>query len=210
MKKIKPAEPELPKLSEGFFDVEEEALFEEKTFSAQDVSYQTADNIALRNCQLDHVIFHKTKFDRLEVSNCIFDHCDFSNADWFGGSFHRVIFKNCKMTGTNFAEGYFRDCQFIDCLGDFCSFSSTNLKVVTFENCQLPQSEFFEITWQHLKLAENNLDDSNWFRTKLNGLDFTSNHFSKIALSQELLKGLKVNQEQALVIAAGMGLQIEE
>jgi hypothetical protein len=41
-------------------------------------------------------------------------------------------------------------------------------------------------------------------------LDLTTNQFSKIAFSMEHLKGLKVNSYQAMTIAAGLGLQIEE
>lgn len=47
-------------------------------------------------------------------------------------------------------------------------------------------------------------------RTKLADLDFTSNQFSKIAFSMEQLKGLKVDSYQAMIIAAGLGLQIVE
>jgi hypothetical protein len=47
-------------------------------------------------------------------------------------------------------------------------------------------------------------------RKKLSDLDLTSNQFSKIAFLMEQLKGLKVNSYQALTIAAGLGLQIQE
>ena len=93
---------------------------------------------------------------------------------------------------------------------NFGSYSATNLKNVAFENCQMTDSEFFEVTWKHLFLFNNELDNSNWMRTKLSGLDLTTNQFSKIAFSMEHLKGLKVNSYQAMTIAAGLGLQIEE
>ena len=54
------------------------------------------------------------------------------------------------------------------------------------------------------------LTGSNWFRTSLKGLDFTTNFFTTIALSQDYLAGLIVNQEQALVIAQALGLQIKD
>ena len=85
-----------------------------------------------------------------------------------------------------------------------------SLKNVAFENCKLTDSEFFEVTWKHLFLTNNELDNSNWMRTKLADLDFTSNQFSKIAFSMEQLKGLKVDSYQAMIIAAGLGLQIVE
>ncbi len=90
------------------------------------------------------------------------------------------------------------------------SFSSTNLKAVSFDHCQLEDSEFYEVTWKNLFLSDNQLTGSNWFRTSLKGLDFTTNFFTAIALSQDSLAGLIVNQEQALVIAQALGLQIKD
>lgn len=62
--------------------------------------------------------------------------------------------------------------------------------------------------WKHLTLQENQLNNSNWFHTKLATL-VTGQSISKIALSFEQLRGLTVDQEQALVIAAGLGLVID-
>ncbi|HBR81180.1 MAG TPA: hypothetical protein DEA34_00130, partial [Enterococcus sp.] len=69
---------------------------------------------------------------------------------------------------------------------------------------------FYEVTWKNLFLSDNQLTGSNWFRTSLKGLDFTTNFFTTIALSQDYLAGLIVNQEQALVIAQALGLQIKD
>ncbi len=77
------------------------------------------------------------------------------------------------------------------------------------DHCQCNDSEFTEVDWKHLTLEENQLNNSNWFHTKLASLDFRSNHFEKIALSMAQLKGLVVDQEQALIIAAGLGLVID-
>ena len=78
-----------------------------------------------------------------------------------------------------------------------------------FRKGKLNDSEFYEMDWKHLSLQENQLNNSNWFHTKLATLDFRTNQFQKIALSFEQLRGLTVDQEQALVIAAGLGLAID-
>lgn len=210
MKKIQPAKPLLPILEDGYLDIEEEAIYEGQHFLDQDLSYSTGKNLALRGCRLENVTLDRSRLERFECSNVVFSHCNLSNVEWLGGSFHQVHFDNCKLTGTNFAESYLRDCRFSDCLGDFSSFSSTNLKVVFFEHCRLSQSEFFEVNWQHLQLDHCDLNDANWFRTKLKDLDLRSCTFDKIAFSEELLRGLKVNQEQAITIAAALGLIIED
>lgn len=210
MKKNYPAPPILPKSFSGDFYLEDEALIEEIHGFDYDYSYLTCENLVLRRSILEKVTMQRTKLIRFEASNMIFKNCDFSNLEWIGGSFQQSIFENCKLTGCNFAESYLRDCQFKDCVINFGSFSGTNLKNIAFENCQLSDSEFFEVTWKHLFLTNNELTNSNWMRTKLANLDFTTNQFSKIAFSLEQLKGLKVDSFQALTIAAGLGLQIEE
>lgn len=210
MNKNYPAPPVLPKnFSEDFY-LEDEATIEDVRAVDFDYSYLTCENLVLRRSILEKVTMQRTKLIRFEAGNVVFKNCDFSNLEWIGGSFHQVVFESCKLTGCNFAESYLRDCRFKDCVINFGSFSATNLKNVAFENCQLTDSEFFEVTWKHLFLTKNELDNSNWLRTKLAGLDFTTNPFSKIAFSMEQLKGLKVDSYQALTIAAGLGLIIEE
>ncbi|MGO2890843.1 pentapeptide repeat-containing protein [Enterococcus devriesei] len=210
MKKNYPAAPILPQRFASDFYLEDEASFEAVHGLEMDFSYLTCENLVIRHSILEKVAMQRTKLIRFEAGNVVFKNCDFSNLEWIGGSFHQVVFENCKLTGCNFAESYLRDCHFKDSLINFGSFSATNLKNVWFENCQLSDGEFFEVTWKHLFLEKNNLENSNWQRTKLAGLDFTSNSFSKIACSMEQLKGLKVDSYQALVIAAGLGLEIVE
>lgn len=205
-----PAPPILPKNFTDDFYLEDEAVIDEVHAIEYDYSYLTCENLVLRRTILEKVTMQRTKLIRFEAGNVLFKNCDFSNLEWIGGSFHQVVFENCKLTGCNFAESYLRDCRFKDCMINFGSFSGTNLKNVAFENCKLTDSEFFEVTWKHLFLTDNELDNSNWMRTKLADLDFTSNQFSKIAFSMEQLKGLKVDSYQAMIIAAGLGLQIVE
>lgn len=210
MKKQYPAPPNLPKTFKTDSYFEDEAILEGVHVFEEDDSYLSFENLVLRHSILEKITMQRGKLTRFEAGNVVFKNCDLSNLEWIGGSFHQVFFDNCKLTGCNFAESYLRDCRFKDCVINFGSFSGTNLKNVAFENCQMTDSEFFEVTWKHLFLDRNNLDNSNWMRTNLFDLDLTSNQFSKIAFSMEQLRGVKVNSFQALIIAAGLGLNIAE
>ncbi|MDT2759037.1 pentapeptide repeat-containing protein [Enterococcus xiangfangensis] len=210
MNKNYPVSPNVPQSFSNDFYLEDEASIEAVHGYGLDYSYLVCENLVLRRSILEKVTMQRTKLVRFEANNVFFKNCDFSNIEWIGGSFHQVVFENCKLTGCNFAESYLRDCQFKDCLINFGSFSATNLKNVAFEHCQLNDSEFFEVRWKHLFLVDNELTNSNWMRTKLAELDFTTNRFSKIAFSMDQLKGLKVDTYQAVVIAAGLGLQIKD
>ncbi|MDA3974114.1 pentapeptide repeat-containing protein [Enterococcus thailandicus] len=210
MKKNDPIAPILSHLEEGDFYLEDEELFSNLLVKNSDQSYLSAKNLIIRDSHIQKLTMQKTILESFECSNVIFDHCDFSNLEWIGASFHQVTFQQCKLTGTNFAEGYLRDCSFNECLASMASFSNTNLKTVCFSDCQLEDTEFYEVRWKNLSLLNNQLTGSNWFRTSLKALDFRTNDFTKIALSLENLSGLSVDQEQALVIAASLGLIIEE
>lgn len=209
MKQRQPLAPVLPPAQTTDFFLADEQLFDALLAEDFDYSYLTCKNLMLKNSRLEKVVMQKTRLEYFECSNVIFHKCDLANLEAIGASFHQVVFDQCKLTGTNFAESYLRDCRFTNCVANFSSFSNTNLKTVTFTDCELKDSEFYEMTWKNLELKKNQISGSNWFRTPLSGLDFTSNTFSKISLSQENLRGLKVDQEQALVIALGLGLLIE-
>ena len=81
---------------------------------------------------------------------------------------------------------------------------------MTFANCRLTDSEFYNLKWQHINFINNDLTGSNWGHTSLNKLDFSNNKFYRIILEQENLRGLIVNSQQALVIAANLGLVIKD
>lgn len=213
MSKIK--KPIQPKLSaanlspfSGYLQTEE--LIVNQLIQEQDFSYDEVRATGFQTCQISKTNFSGCQLNSFEAQDVIFEHCDFSNAVMIGGSFHRVIFKNCKLTGTNFAESLLKDCQFIECVNDFSSYSYSNLKIVHFQECSLKDSDLHELRWQHLQLTNCGLTGSSWFNTELAGLNLATCHFDKIALSQELIKGLVVNQEQAIVIALGFGLIIDE
>ncbi|MGX7244185.1 pentapeptide repeat-containing protein [Enterococcus quebecensis] len=211
MKTKKPLAPVLPKLTQtDFISIDDETIIEGMLLQDQDLSYQDVRNLVFRECRFEKITMNRNHLERFECSNVIFDHCDLSNTEWIGASFHQVHFRQCKLTGTNFAESYLRDCLFEDCLADYASFSSTNQKVVEFKDTSLTDTEFVEVTWNNLLSDHCSLTGSNWFHTKLENLDLTKSTFEKIAFSQELLKGLKVTQEQAITIAAGLGLVIED
>lgn len=210
MKIKEPIAPLLPQLTEAdFISLEDEVIIEGLKLKEQDLSYQDSRNLVFRECQFEKITMNRNHLERFECSNVIFDHCDLSNTEWIGASFHQVHFRQCKLTGTNFAESYLRDCFFEECLADYTSFSATNQKVVTFQQTSLNNTEFVEVTWNNLLFNGCSLTGSSWFHTKLADLDLRQSTFEKIAFSQELLKGLHVTTEQAVTIAAGLGLVIE-
>lgn len=209
MKNKNPLKPIFTELKEvDYIYMEDEGLIENILVKNQDLNFQENRNIFIKETILEKVMMTHSRLKQLEVSNVLFDRCDFSNSEWIGASFHSVHFKQCKLTGTNFAESYLRDCFFEDCIIDYGSFSFSNQKMVVFEHTSLKQAEFFEMIWKDLYFSDCELSDSNWFNTSLTGLDLTKTTFEKIAFSKELVYGLQVTTEQAIIIAMELGLVI--
>jgi uncharacterized protein YjbI with pentapeptide repeats len=202
--------PNLPTLHAESFFLENEKVFSSINSEGGELSGDAARNMILKNSRIKKLIMHSTELELFECSDVIFENCDFSNLEWIRGSFQRVIFKDCKLIGVNFAEGFLRDCQFIDCIANLASFSDTKIKDVQFQNCRLTGADFYGLDWKNLGFSGSDLSESSWFKTKLAGLDLTGNEFEQIGLSMELLRGLIVDQEQAITIARGLGVIIRE
>lgn len=197
-----------PHLAVAYFFADDEGFLEGQAFADSDQSYGTAENLVIRQSTLTRIVMQNTRLERFEASNVIFEKCDFANLTWIGGSFHQVIFKQCKLTGTNFSESFLRDCQFIECKASLSSFSNSKFNRVLFDDCELEEADFLEVNWTKFALTNSLLNRTNWLGTKVATLDFTSDTFEEILLPQQL-RGLVVNQEQAITIAVNLGLVVQ-
>ncbi len=207
MKKREPLQPRIPRiLSDEIILPEDEGFYQQLLLADQDFSYLEIDQLCFQQSHIKKTKLLNMRLTKFECMDVQFENCDLSNVEWIAGSFHRVIFKNCKLTGSNFAESVLHDCQFIDCVCNYTSFNYAQLKIVHFQETSLLEAEFSEIKWTYLTLDKSNLTGTTWFHTLLNGLDFSHCSFEKIAFSQETIRGLTVNQEQAIVLALGLGI----
>ncbi|WP_318263861.1 hypothetical protein [Peribacillus simplex] len=61
-----------------------------------------------------------------------------------------------------------------------------------------------------MKFETCRLNEVNFSRTPLKGIDISSSTFQRITVSPEDLKGCEVSPDQAIVFAAMLGLKIKE
>ena len=81
---------------------------------------------------------------------------------------------------------------------------------MSFADCSLIDSEFSELDWKHLSFDNCRLTNSNWYHTPLHKLDLSTCDFEQIHFSQENIRGLILNQEQAILIALALGIVISD
>ena len=80
------------------------------------------------------------------------------------------------------------------------------------KNSDFTNANLSECTLKYLNIEKCNFTNANFFNTKLTNIDFSDSLISKIILSDNFsnLKGVKVNEMQALELSKLLGIVITE
>ena len=146
------------------------------------------------------------RFSKIEE---IFDNCDFSNCLFTESSFIRVEIKNSKFVGCNFIEARVYHFSSRETIFKYANFSNTSLEEMIFEDSDLSNSSFEESKLKHIYFEKSNLTQALLYRTKLNGIDLSTCEIQGIVTSIEDIKGLTVNNFQAIELSKLLGLTIK-
>lgn len=157
-----------------------------------------------QNCQcvdstLTEVSFHQNTFQN----------CDFSNTDFSGSTFVKTKFVNCKLVGCNFTNCSFFQTQIAGSNCAYANLYSSYQKEVVWSSSNLTSSVISETKFHQVKWQECNLQKAQLFQTILQGIDFTTCDLSGIVVAIPDLKGVKVNEWQAIELAKLMEIIIE-
>ena len=169
---------------------------------------QCGERLHLSSCKFDHCIFSKCNLERFDGMDLLFDHCDLSNLDLSHAVFHRCIFIDCRLTGADFTNTTFRNTTFQNCSAAYFNGACSSFKQCAFIQCDLSNSSFNDCEQQHLIFQECNLNQCEFHHTKMNCVDLSTSTIEGILLSLDTIKGMKVNQEQAISLVALLGIEI--
>lgn len=180
----------------------------EKRFKEEEENID-ADKYTFRNCIFESCRLSHSHFENAYFCDVIFQNCDFSNSDFSKAGFNRVEFINCKLIGCEFIESdifntYIKESNFA-----YVNFSEANFKDVKMENSNLQNSSINEVTWKNIIFLECDLNRAELVRTKLQGIDFSTCEFNGITVNIPDLKGIIVNEFQALELSKLLGLKIK-
>lgn len=86
-----------------------------------------------------------------------------------------------------------------------------NIKIdgCKFTNCKFTHLDLEQLEWIDVIFDHCDLDDSEWVNTNLKGIDFSTSSISNILISNDLLKGVIVNESQALEFVRILGLIVK-
>lgn len=159
-------------------------------------------------CSFRNITFHH-EMSRTLFADCIFDHCDFSNCDFNESVFRRCVFRSCRMTGTDFSWSRFNDAELTGCEASYANFSCSKFKVCRFSEVRCNESSFLSCTFDNMQIEQCGFVSAEFNDTKLKGLDFSDSDISDITVGLNELKGVTLNEEQALACARLLGIIVK-
>lgn len=161
--------------------------------------------------EFDGCIFENVSFNKNEnytFVDCVFRNCDFSNSSLKLSSFHRTLIQHSKGIGTNFLKSHFSYTRFVDCRFSLSNFSESNLDHVKFMNSEVSRSAFIGCKFKDLISENIDFSESDFNETSLDNCDFSSCTLNDINVSLVLIKGLTLNESQALSFTQLLGIKI--
>ena len=173
-------------------DKEFEAIDKEHPFLEADYEY----------CQFSNCDFSNRDLSAFNFLECTFESCDFSNAKLFDTGFKTVQFKDCKLMGLRFEDcnTFLLAMSFENCMLNFSSFYQVAMQNTLFNNCTLEQVDFAETNLTNAIFKNCRLLKANFEYTILKKANLqTANHFN-IDPDTNQIAGAKFSQSGALTL----------
>lgn len=158
-------------------------------------------------CELHHISIH-TNMRNSEFVDVIFDHCDFSNGNFEECVFQRCEFKACRMTGIDFSLSTFTDVSLNGCQCMLSNMNATKWKQVEWLDTNFTDASFYSVKLKEVDVHTCLFNHCEIHETPLAGINLSDSDIDGIAVLAENLKGVKVNSEQAIVLAQLLGIVV--
>lgn len=139
-----------------------------------------------------------------------FENCDFSNIDMRECVFHRVIFNKCRLTGTDLTQGTIDSVLIRNSLAQYANFSSSKIKDSEFVEDVFVDGGFSMCKLNHVEISKCDFSRAEFNDTKLNRLDFSTSNISEVIFDINHIRGIILNEEQALACAKLLGIVVKE
>jgi uncharacterized protein YjbI with pentapeptide repeats len=130
------------------------------TFKKTDFSLERLQGTDYENCCFENCNFEGQDLSGVNFLECEFDGCNLSNAKLIKTAFQNVKFCNCKMLGL-----HFNDCNAF-------------LFAVSFENCHLNFSVFYNVKLLKTKIVRSEFLEVDFTRADLSGSIFDNCNLS--------------------------------
>lgn len=149
-------------------------------------------------------------FSKTTFVDCLFDQCDLSNLPLSKSQFIRVRFENCKGTGSTLRQSRFKAVLYTQCVFDLSDFSESTFEHVRFLDSRFGDSAFQQVQQTDFVTEKIDFTETDFTGMRLAGMDLSSCILDGMRVSPDKLKGLCVNEQQAVALAALLGVRIKD
>ncbi|WP_055436475.1 pentapeptide repeat-containing protein [Lacinutrix algicola] len=151
------------------------------------------DNCTFKNCN-----FSNTYLSGITFLECEFIDCNFSSVKLGETAFKDVIFRDCKLLGAPFNEcnSFLLAMTFNNCQLNLSSFYNLTLKNTQFNNCKLEKTDFSKTNLQNSVFNNCNLHLTVFENTNIEKVDFRTSYNYSISPSNNKIKGAKFSKNE--------------
>jgi fluoroquinolone resistance protein len=183
----------------------------------------TWDPGAVSGSRYDAVLFTDVDLSDFEDRGASFDACSFRGIRFNASSHVDAAFTNCTFAGCNFFDVRFTRCKLVGSVFDRCTFDLLAVEGGDWSLVGLPGADLRKATFHGVRLREADLTgarfegatvrdtdlSSAWMRgASFRGADLRGSDLSALDPRQNDVANALIDVEQAMVIAAALGLRI--
>lgn len=190
------------------------AIEQDEILFHKEYTGELIEGIDFNRIDLEEVRFIKCRISSCDFSNCAlkgvtFDRCSLTNCRWKNSYFRDAVFCECRGDGSDFSQSSFINAKINGGSYHYGNFSSTLWKNSEIRNSEFGESFFSEAKFKNMIFDQVNLVRTDFFKAQLKGLDLSSCLIDGISVSDTFkeLNGLRLNVEQAVVIAQLLGVK---
>lgn len=202
-------EPKITELTDiKYKDIKQKEKLEEYSFKNENIELHT--NVEINSCEFNGVIFDKVDIKFGNIEDVVFKNCDISNVRFIDTTIYRVKFENCKLFGTNFIDSSLNHITIKDSMCSLINITSTKLKNVELLNSNFKESTILECNIKNIILNSIDFTNSEILNTPLKDIDLSNTNLLNLNTDLYSIKGMIINQYQAMDLIQILGVKIKE
>ncbi|WP_033962333.1 pentapeptide repeat-containing protein [Psychroserpens jangbogonensis] len=183
----------------------------DKTFTGKSFTSEALPKGEYDNCIFVNCDFSESYLSNINFLDCEFIDCNLSMVKTKGTTLKDVIFNNCKLVGFPFHDcnAFLFTVTFNDCQLKLSSFYNLKLKSTSFNSCKLEQTDFTNTDLSASKFIECNLYQTVFDNTNLEKVDFVTSYNLSINPETNRIKNASFSKENALGLLTTYKINIE-
>lgn len=170
------------------------------TYPLRGISF---DNCVFENCtfvaDIKNCTFFNTKFSKCEMSNIMF----------MSVGFHSCLIEKCHMVGINYVDTKIKNTDILGNHMKLSILSHTYLDKCIFKDINMSSSSFDGVYFDENTFEEVDMREAEIYNTDMAGVDITGCNIDGIKIQPDNVRGMIVNEVQAIELINILGVVIK-